>query len=76
VNLVRQQFLQVAAGAAALPTSSRFGWAQAYPARSVRMIVPFGPGGSADIFDRIIAQKLSEQLESRSMSRIYKRRRQ
>ena len=62
MNLLRRQFLQVAAGAAALPTSSRFAWAQAYPARPVRMIVPFGPGGNADVFGRIIAQKLSEQI--------------
>jgi tripartite-type tricarboxylate transporter receptor subunit TctC len=62
VNLLRRQFLQVAAGAAALSTSSRLAWAQAYPARPVRMIVPFGPGGSADVFGRIIAQKLSEQI--------------
>jgi tripartite-type tricarboxylate transporter receptor subunit TctC len=62
VNLVRRQFLQVAAGAAALPTSSRFAWAQAYPTRRVRVIVPFGPGGNADVFGRIIARKLSEQI--------------
>jgi tripartite-type tricarboxylate transporter receptor subunit TctC len=62
VNLLRRQFLQVAVGAAVLPTSSRFAWAQAYPARPVRMIVPFGPGGNADVFGRIIAQKLSEQM--------------
>src|SRR5216684_5950170 len=70
LNLLRRQFLQVAVGAAALPTSSRFAWAQAYPARPVRMIVPFGPGGNADVFGRIIAQKLSEQIgENSSTSR-------
>jgi tripartite-type tricarboxylate transporter receptor subunit TctC len=62
VNLLRRQFLHVAAGAAALPASSRFARAQVYPSRAVRMIVPFGPGGSADVFSRIIAQKLSEQI--------------
>lgn len=62
MNLVRRQFLRAAAGAAALPTSLRFAWAQVYPVRPVRMIVPFGPGGNADIFGRIIAQKLSEQI--------------
>ena len=36
--------------------------AQAYPARPLRMIVPFPPGGSNDILGRLIAQKLSERL--------------
>ena len=36
-----RQFLHLAAGAAALPVS-RFAWAQAYPTRPVRVIVPFG----------------------------------
>ena len=36
--------------------------AQEYPARTVRMIVPFPPGGGTDYFGRIIAQKLTENL--------------
>jgi tripartite-type tricarboxylate transporter receptor subunit TctC len=37
--------------------------AQQYPSKSVRMIVPFGAGGPADVFGRVIAQHLSEQLK-------------
>ena len=37
--------------------------AQDYPARQVRMIVPFGAGGPADVYARVIAQHLSEQLK-------------
>jgi len=36
--------------------------AQAYPAKPIRMILPFPPGGPTDITGRAIAQKLSEQV--------------
>lgn len=36
--------------------------AQDYPNRAVRIIVPFAPGGSADVFGRFIAQKLQDSL--------------
>ncbi len=36
--------------------------AQAWPAKPVRLIVPFPPGGSTDLVARIVAQKVSERL--------------
>lgn len=36
--------------------------AQSYPEKTVRLVVPYGVGGSSDIVGRIIAQRLSEQL--------------
>ncbi len=36
--------------------------AQAYPAKPVRMILPFPPGGPTDLLGRAIAQKLSDQI--------------
>ena len=58
----RRQFLQVAAIAAAIPAISRFARAQAYPARPVKIIVPFAPAGATDIVARLVAHELSERL--------------
>jgi tripartite-type tricarboxylate transporter receptor subunit TctC len=48
--------------AGALPASSRFGWAQAYPSRPITMIVPFSAGGPTDVVTRIVAEGMKASL--------------
>ena len=59
MKLPRRAFLT---SCAVLASGSRIAWAQSYPTRPVRVVVPFAPGGPTDIFARLIVQKLSEQL--------------
>ena len=58
----RRQFLHLAAGAAALPISSRIARAQRYPTRPVSLIVFVPAGGTPDIIARLIGQSLSQRL--------------
>ncbi len=60
--LPRRNFLRLAGATAAGLAAPRIVRAQSYPTRSVRMIVPFLPGGPTDLFTRLIAPKLSEQM--------------
>jgi len=62
MKLQRRQFLQLAAGAAALPVTSGIAGAQTYPARPVRLVIGYTPGGSADLTARLMGQWLSERL--------------
>jgi tripartite-type tricarboxylate transporter receptor subunit TctC len=58
MNLPRRRFLQLAAGAAALPAVSRSARAQTYPSRPITMIVPVAVGGAMDSVARIMAERM------------------
>jgi tripartite-type tricarboxylate transporter receptor subunit TctC len=58
--ITRRRLLAGLMAALALGTGPAL--AQDYPSRPVRIIVPFAPGGSADVFGRFLAQRLQETL--------------
>jgi tripartite-type tricarboxylate transporter receptor subunit TctC len=62
MKLPRRQFLQLVAGAAGLPAVPGIARAQAYPTRTVTIIVPFAPGGGTDVSARLVGEHMSRTL--------------
>jgi tripartite-type tricarboxylate transporter receptor subunit TctC len=58
---MRSNFVRLGCAAIAF-TSAACVFAQAYPTRAVRLIVPFSAGGAADVPGRILANRLTESL--------------
>jgi tripartite-type tricarboxylate transporter receptor subunit TctC len=59
----RRRFLRLCAVAAASPSLARGAFALDYPARPVRIVVPYPPGIAPDIVARLVAQALSERFK-------------
>jgi tripartite-type tricarboxylate transporter receptor subunit TctC len=62
MNSARRRFVRLASAAVALPALPRLAVAQAYPARPVRIVVPYPAGIAPDIATRLVAQALSQKL--------------
>ena len=62
MNLPRRRFLRLAGLTAAATAVSRPAFAQAYPTRPIKWVVPFPAGGTTDLISRIMSQWLAERL--------------
>jgi tripartite-type tricarboxylate transporter receptor subunit TctC len=62
MNIPRRRFLQLAAGAAALPAATGIAFADTYPARPVHLVAGFAAGSASDINARLLGQWLAERL--------------
>jgi len=61
MELARRRFLHLAAGTAALPFAQTIAKAQAYPSRTITLVVPFPAGGATDVVARVLAKGLSDR---------------
>jgi tripartite-type tricarboxylate transporter receptor subunit TctC len=62
MEICRRLLLQMAASAAVLPVASRAGRAETFPSRTIKLVLPFPPGGVFDIIGRPWADKVSKAL--------------
>src|SRR5215216_6817558 len=62
MNLSRRRCLHLAAGAAALLIPRTTTWAQGYPTRAIRLVIPFPPGGAFDAVGRPWADRVRSLL--------------
>ena len=62
MTISRRGLLRIGAGATAVSVCAGAGWVDAYPARLIRIIVGFPPGGGADVIARLTGEWLARRL--------------
>jgi tripartite-type tricarboxylate transporter receptor subunit TctC len=62
IALMQRRSLIVTSIAAASLFAAGGAWAQAYPSKPVRLVVPFAPGGTTDIVARVLSEKINGPL--------------
>jgi tripartite-type tricarboxylate transporter receptor subunit TctC len=62
ISFAARPLLRCAAAVVCALTFANVAHAQTYPSKPVRVIVPYGPGGIADVTMRMVTQNLSQQL--------------
>jgi tripartite-type tricarboxylate transporter receptor subunit TctC len=62
MKIPRRRFVQLVAGASALPALPSVARAQTYPTRPITMIVPFNAGGPSDLVARVVGEHMSRTL--------------
>src|SRR5258708_428669 len=62
MNFARREFLRFAGAGLAAPAVSRLSWAQTWPTRAIRAIVPILAGTGVDVISRLVLAQLSTQL--------------
>jgi len=61
-SITRRAARSLAGGTLAAPLLARRGFGQAYPAKPVTVIIPFGAGGTTDLVGRLICEKLTQRM--------------
>jgi tripartite-type tricarboxylate transporter receptor subunit TctC len=62
MTIARRRFLQLTAGAAALPTLPQAAAADPFPSRPITIVCPFAAGGATDVMSRVLADPMGKAL--------------
>src|SRR5687767_5406530 len=60
VSMLRRRIIALVAASLTFGITAAYGQTPTYPAKNVRIIVGLAPGGTTDVFTRILAQRLTE----------------